>query len=381
MPQFCSPKPVHRDTATERSAFCRVHAILAAFGFGDSRRRRRSSARRRRPSRNWVLCGECRGDLNGDGLLNELDLLVFELYREQTPQNPCADFNDNGVVDTLRPADPELRDHSIRRLPASPMCGDPTRTEVASMRGNPGDPDPRRLQRPRLLHDRLPCRPALLHGSLGQRLRRDRQETLPSGPPGHRVTRCGNSLRVHTYEPGRLPRLPCRPSDPGLRDARCTRWSARRSRLLRDRLGRACVALAQVHCQSALHQSSRPGGGLHPRPECCRPGTGTSPARFCHDVLASPATPRIRLSRDTSCCRPVPEPTPRRPGPFQARARPFRTLLCNIDPTLLRNRPATSPSSATSPTPWHDQRSTTRTASTSSTAANGTRDAPRSRPD
>ena len=41
----------------------------------------------------WIECGMCRGDLNADGLLDDLDLLIFELYREQDPQNPCANFN------------------------------------------------------------------------------------------------------------------------------------------------------------------------------------------------------------------------------------------------------------------------------------------------
>ncbi|MCP4833335.1 MAG: hypothetical protein GY895_01090, partial [Phycisphaera sp.] len=49
----------------------------------------------------WVQCGVCRGDLNSDGLLDGLDLMVFELYESKTPQNLCADFNDNGVVDTF----------------------------------------------------------------------------------------------------------------------------------------------------------------------------------------------------------------------------------------------------------------------------------------
>ena len=42
----------------------------------------------------WVQCGLCRGDLNGDGLLDELDLMVFRLYETQVPTNFCADFND-----------------------------------------------------------------------------------------------------------------------------------------------------------------------------------------------------------------------------------------------------------------------------------------------
>lgn len=47
----------------------------------------------------WTPCGECRGDLSRDGLLDDIDLLVFELYREQQPQNPCANFN--GDCDVL----------------------------------------------------------------------------------------------------------------------------------------------------------------------------------------------------------------------------------------------------------------------------------------
>ncbi len=43
--------------------------------------------------------GSCTGDLNSDGLLNEIDLLVFDLYEDSFPQNDCADFNGDGVVD------------------------------------------------------------------------------------------------------------------------------------------------------------------------------------------------------------------------------------------------------------------------------------------
>jgi hypothetical protein len=40
-------------------------------------------------------CGQCTGDLNGDGQLNELDIMVFDLYEAGFPQNPCADFTAN----------------------------------------------------------------------------------------------------------------------------------------------------------------------------------------------------------------------------------------------------------------------------------------------
>lgn len=45
--------------------------------------------------------GGCVGDLNADGRLNEIDLMVFDLYESTFPQNLCADLNDDGVVDKL----------------------------------------------------------------------------------------------------------------------------------------------------------------------------------------------------------------------------------------------------------------------------------------
>ena len=73
---------------------------------------------------NWVCCGECRGDLNGDGLLNELDQLVFGIYQSQAPQNPCADFNDNGEVDLF---DQQILNCLINSSNGSckSECGDP----------------------------------------------------------------------------------------------------------------------------------------------------------------------------------------------------------------------------------------------------------------
>ena len=47
----------------------------------------------------WSECGDCRGDLNEDGLLDQLDLLVFVLFRDQQPQNPCANFNGDCTPD------------------------------------------------------------------------------------------------------------------------------------------------------------------------------------------------------------------------------------------------------------------------------------------
>ncbi|MEC8320109.1 MAG: hypothetical protein VX012_01780 [Planctomycetota bacterium] len=87
----------------------------------------------------WVECGQCRGDLNSDGLLDGLDLLVFELYEAQFPPNYCADFNDNGVIDTF--------DEQILRCLISessgacnPACGD-TNPRSCFSPGTPGAPD------------------------------------------------------------------------------------------------------------------------------------------------------------------------------------------------------------------------------------------------
>ncbi len=98
MPQFCYSK---NSSQTRRgSGF--VPVLVSIIGFVLTLGVRDASAQQCPPPPkipvNWVLCGECRGDLNADGLLNELDQIVFRIYENQFPQNPCADFNDNGIV-------------------------------------------------------------------------------------------------------------------------------------------------------------------------------------------------------------------------------------------------------------------------------------------
>ena len=140
MPQFCSPKSSSR---TRRGSgfmpvLTAIIGLVLVFGVRDA------EAQQCPPPPdipvNWVLCGECRGDLNGDGLLNELDLMLFEVYREQIPQNPCADFNDNGVVDTF---DQQILicviDESDGACVA--VCGDPLNQSCFDP-ANPGDPVP-----------------------------------------------------------------------------------------------------------------------------------------------------------------------------------------------------------------------------------------------
>ncbi len=45
-----------------------------------------------------TFCGQCPGDLNSDGLLDELDLMVFDQYEAGFPQNECADLDGDGEV-------------------------------------------------------------------------------------------------------------------------------------------------------------------------------------------------------------------------------------------------------------------------------------------
>jgi hypothetical protein len=57
-----------------------------------------SKASKPRKAAQGTACGQCLGDLNDDGLLNELDVMVFDIYRAGFPQNLCADFDGDGEV-------------------------------------------------------------------------------------------------------------------------------------------------------------------------------------------------------------------------------------------------------------------------------------------
>ena len=92
----------------------------------------------------WIECGNCRGDLNADGLLNDLDLLVFEIYQEQDPQNPCANFN--GDCDVLGFPIVNAFDRQILNCiinesdgACSPECGATTRDCLVA--AQPRNPD------------------------------------------------------------------------------------------------------------------------------------------------------------------------------------------------------------------------------------------------
>ena len=79
----------------------------------------------------WVECGRCRGDLNADGLLDEFDLMTFEIYRVQFPQNLCADFSDDGVVNTV---DLQILNCVVNESDGAcnPACGDPANRDCFS---------------------------------------------------------------------------------------------------------------------------------------------------------------------------------------------------------------------------------------------------------
>ena len=63
----------------------------------------------------WVECGQCRGDLNSDGLLDGLDLLVFELYEGPAAAEPLCRLQRQRKRRHLRRADPPLPDQRLER--------------------------------------------------------------------------------------------------------------------------------------------------------------------------------------------------------------------------------------------------------------------------
>ncbi|MCH2160913.1 MAG: hypothetical protein MK085_03465 [Phycisphaerales bacterium] len=105
------------------------------------------------PPPGWQICGQCYGDLNNDGLLDQLDQLIFAIYRDQFPQNLCADFNNDGDVNIF---DQQIIDCIINESNGAcenqgldsngnriihPYCG-PENPRSCFVQGDPSFPNP-----------------------------------------------------------------------------------------------------------------------------------------------------------------------------------------------------------------------------------------------
>ena len=287
---------------------------------------------------NWVLCGECRGDLNGDGLLNGLDLMLFEVYREQIPQNPCADFNDNGVVDTF---DQQILicvvDESDGACVAD--CGDPL-NQSCFVAANPGDPVPGGCADPTCCATVCEVDPQCCTDLWDITCVAIATEICQPNSPDTRVD-VGDALRIHEYarpfgSGSGLPNdcLAAHPT-PGCADGRClelvcvadpacceTAWDD------------ACVALAKIHCQSPCTSPRIQEEVCNLRPECCESGLWDEACtQFATFWLLQGNAAAFDVKPRAFLLSPVPEPSPKDPLPFQTAVDRFRGLLCQIDPT------------------------------------------------
>jgi len=98
-----------------------------------------ASAAKSRQAARGTSCGQCLGDLNDDGLLNELDLMVFDLYEAGFPQNLCADFDGDGEVTQLDRQQLNFLIFQAEGGACNEACGVVDRS--CFVEGEPGEPE------------------------------------------------------------------------------------------------------------------------------------------------------------------------------------------------------------------------------------------------
>ena len=287
----------------------------------------------------WVECGQCRGDLNADGLLDEFDLMTFDIYKVQFPQNLCADFDDDGVVDT---ADLQILNCVVNESYGAcrEACGDPANRDCFT----PAVPGGRM---PGGCSDASCCSAVcnadpLCCGILWDANCVNIAENICVANAPDNQPDAGNCLCDHEWE---ITNLDClfEHGYPGCSDARCrelvcasdpaccvTVWDT------------TCVELVKQHCQTPCSNLVLQEEVCKIDPNCCEPSVlldGT----LVGDWDAACATIALGVIRDQPglniqvfpsnalLCAPV-DPTPKQPDPLQAQLDRLQLFLCLLNP-------------------------------------------------
>ncbi len=308
-----------RRHADVRSRQLVVVAVLAAMAWCSQAWGQLGCPQPPKKPQNWVQCGECRGDLNADGLLNELDLMVFEIYENQVPQNPCADFND---IDGVTEADRQILTCIIGNSNGAcdTRCGAPTNRDcdVAAI---PGDLVPGGCNNPTCCQavcdvDPLCCSIIWDAGCVNIA-----DNICVADAPDNRPD-VGDCLCRHTWVPTRLD---CRVPHPwpGCSDVRCRDLvCAVDPACCNAQWDNDCVTLAKVHCQEPCTNLVLREQVCQLLPECC-------------ETVFDPLDPTAEIGAwDTSCVTVARNVLLSQPG-LNLEAFPSNALLCDPEPLAI----------------------------------------------
>lgn len=281
----------------------------------------------------WTDCGVCRGDLNADGLLNDLDLLIFEIYQAQSPPNPCANFNGNCDAGGFPIVDAFDRQILLCIINTSngaceAACGLTTRDCLVA--AQPRDKNPGGCNNPTCCNAVCLERP-LCCDVLWDDLCVNAALNLcdPLGP----VTRpdAGDCLCEHTYA---LPQddciLPTNIALPGCSDAKCNQLVCECDpaccTILWDD---SCRALATKYCTEACTNIVLQEKVCEQLPTCCTSGVWDAPCiLLAQQIIISNPGLQIRSFPQNCLLCPVDRDFP----DFSCVQPGFRAILCQIDP-------------------------------------------------
>ena len=288
----------------------------------------------------WVECGVCRGDLNSDGLLNGLDLMVFQLYVEQFPQNFCADFNDDGVVNTF--------DEQVLRClittsdgACTSECG-PLSPRTCFQAANPGSPEPGGCNDASCCQRVCETDPACC-STIWDAACVGFADNLCRGNAADIDPDAGNCLCEHGWEVAAPDSLAAH-TTPGSSDTTCNYLVCTKDpSCCQVSWDTNCADLAAKFCQSPCTNLTLRNEVCNLDPTCCQ-GTlvdgvlvgdwdANCAALAALVIVNQPGLQIKSFPSNGLLCDPGP-PTKRNPDPLVTQMDGIQSLLCIIDPTF-----------------------------------------------